>query len=247
MSFALPPDTRERCGVGASRGPGKRELALTLAHGRRRNVRGGRSAHGTTHQRLSVSHGRRGRGGGHTLPLPSPSAATAVLMVPLTLWLTLWLALRLTLWLTLRLVRDKAHTSTRSAVCRVPGCSRCHVHSRQERGGAHVFADTDVSRSSLARARSPLRAIHEAACLVDEEHRDSAFRPLRVAAKAALAKPRYWNLRRRLARGLARRAALAEVVSSPQLENTKKPMTSRPSNLSTKCRLSRKVGVRRLS
>ena len=173
-------------------------------------VWGGGAAHRTTHQRLSASHGRHGRGDGHTLPLPSPSAATAVLMVPLTLWLTLWLALRLTLWLTLRLVRDKAHTSTRSAVCRVPGCSRCHVHSRQERGGAHVFADTDVSRSSLARARSPLRAIHEAACLVDEEHRDSAFRPLRVAAKAVLAKPRYWNLRRRLARGLARRAALAE-------------------------------------
>ena len=243
MSFALPPDTRERCGVGASRGPGKRELALTLAHGRRGNVRGGRSAHRTTHQRLSASHGRHGRGGGRTLPLPSPSAATAVLMVPLTLWLTLWL--------TLRPVRDTARTSGKmvaeSAVCRVPGCSRCHVHSRQERGGAHVFADTDVSRSSLARARSPLRAIHEAACLVDEEHRHSAFRPLRVAAKAALAKPRYWNLRRRLARGLARRAALAEVVSSPQLENTKKPMTSRPSNLSTKCRPSRVVRFRRLS
>ena len=130
MSFALPPDTRERCGVGASRGPGKRELALTLAHGRTGNVRGGRSAHGTTHQRLSVSHGRRGRGGGHTLPLPSPSAATAVLMVPLTLWLTLWLTLRLTL----RPVRDTARTSGKmvaeSAVCRVPGCSQCHVHSR---------------------------------------------------------------------------------------------------------------------
>ena len=74
----------------------------------------------------------------HTLPLLSPSAATAVQMVPL-LWLTLWL----TLWL----VRDTARPSTRRmgrwALCRVPRAS-CAFEAGKN-AAAHMFVRTQTS------------------------------------------------------------------------------------------------------
>ena len=82
----------------------------------------------------------------HTLPLLSPSAATAVQMVPL-LWLTLWLTPWLTLWLTLWLVRDTARPSTRRmgrwALCRVPRAS-CAFEAGKN-AAAHMFVRTQTS------------------------------------------------------------------------------------------------------